>query len=206
MSEVTRVPLQPIAKGSLTKLWIGVAAAVIIALLAAWRLAPDVFTSESGVRVETLEAGEGEPAGPDDVLFVNYVGTTAEGGVEFDRSTPVDLPVEGIFPEGTPLPLSRMIPGFAEGGQQMREGGRYRLFIPGEQAYGANPPEGSPIGPNEDLVFEVEVYDILTNQEFEQGLAQLQQVMQMMQGGQGMPGAPGATPPQEGAPPPPPPQ
>ena len=65
-----------------------------------------------------------------------------------------------FVPEGTPLPLDRMLPAFSEGVQQMQPGGTYRLTIPGDQGYGAEPPPGSPIPPNSPLIFEVELLEI----------------------------------------------
>ena len=79
MTEITRVPLRPIAKGSLTKLWIGVIVAVGLALLLAWSLAPQ------GYGLTVLEEGEGPTPSADDVIFVNYTGKLADGTV-FDLS------------------------------------------------------------------------------------------------------------------------
>ncbi|HSJ78435.1 MAG TPA: peptidylprolyl isomerase, partial [Erythrobacter sp.] len=55
--------------------------------------------------------------------------------------------------------------------------------------YGAEPPQGAPIPPNADLIFEVEVIDIMSQQTFERNLGILQQAMQSQMGG-----APGAAP------------
>jgi FKBP-type peptidyl-prolyl cis-trans isomerase FkpA len=57
---------------------------------------------------------------------------------------------------------------------QMQKGGTYELFIPAEQAYGANPPPGAPQG---DLTFQVEVIDILSRQETEQRFQAVQAEM-----------------------------
>ena len=45
----------------------------------------------------------------------------------------------------------------------MQQGGRYKILIPGRLAYGANPPAGSAIGPNEDLSFDVHVLQVAPN-------------------------------------------
>ena len=144
MTEITRVPLQPIAKGSLTKLWFGILAAIMFGAGLAWAAMPQ------GLDLEELSAGSGAMPGPSDVVFVRYKGTLPDGTV-FDESQDIPLPVQGIFPEGTPLPLDRMLPAFSEGVQQMQPGGTYRLTIPGDQGYGAEPPPGSPIPPNATL-------------------------------------------------------
>ncbi len=172
MTEITRVPIQPVAKGSLTKLWLGVIIAVLLGAALAWSAMP------KGLSVETIVAGEGPSPTAEDVVFVRYKGTLADSGEVFDESQDVPLPVEGIFPEGTPLPLEQMLPGFTAGAVQMQKGGQYELFIPSDQAYGAEPPPGAPIPPNADLVFEVELVDFMSREEFERKLGILQQVMQ----------------------------
>ncbi len=184
MAEVTRVPLQPIEKGSLTKLWLGVILAVLIGAGIAWSAMP------KGVEVDTLVAGTGPNPGAEDVVFVKYVGKLADG-TEFDRSQEVPLPVPDIFPEGNPLPLDGMVPGFRDGAMQMQKGGKYNLFIPAELGYGATPPEGAPIPPNADLQFEVELIDFMSREDFQRRIGVLQQMMQQ----QGTGAAPAGPPP-----------
>ena len=188
MAEVTRVPLQPIAKGSVAKLWIGIALAIAAAAGIAWAAVP------AGIDLETLRAGSGPTATDEDVVFVKYTGRLEDGTV-FDESTPLPIP-EGLLPEGSPFPVSGgVIEGFAQGLKQMQKGGRYILEIPGRLAYGETPPPGSDIPPNADLEFEDEVVDIMQRSDFEGRIAMLQQMMQQ----QGAPGGPGAGP--AGAPP-----
>ena len=200
MTEVTRVPLQPIAEGSLTKLWIGIVLAVLAAAALAWYAAP------KGVDVETVTAGSGPTPAATDVVFVRYTGTLEDGSV-FDQSQDIPLPIEGIFPEGNPLPLDRMVPGFAEGAQQMQKGGTYRITIPARYAYGVEgrtDPQGNVvIPPNEDLTFQVELVDFMSMEDFERRLAALQQALQMG-GPDGMMGTPEAQPEVEGGMVPPP--
>ena len=78
MTEITRVPLQPIARGSLAKMWLGVAAAVAVATGVAWAAMP------AAVTVETLTAGEGPSPTIEDVALINYKGTLPDGKV-FDQ-------------------------------------------------------------------------------------------------------------------------
>jgi FKBP-type peptidyl-prolyl cis-trans isomerase FkpA len=89
-----------------------------------------------------------------------------------------------------------MIDGFYEGLTQMRAGGEYELYIPADMAYGEAPPPGSPIPPGADLVFEIEVVDIMSQETFDRNMAILQQTMQ----GAGPAGAgpEGEAPPQPG--------
>ncbi len=200
MTEVTRVPIQPIAKGSLTKLWIGVIVAILLGGGLAWAAVP------KGLSVDTLVAGEGAFPQEGDMVFVKYKGMLAANGEVFDESQDIPLPIEGVFPEGSPFPVEEdaTIEGFYKGLQKMQKGGKYELFIPAEQAYGAEPPPGAPIPPNADLIFEVEVVDFMSREMFDRNLSILQQAMQAGQGGLGGPpgGAPGAP---EGAPAGPPP-
>ena len=193
MTEITRVPLRPIAKGSLAKLWIGVIVAVALAVLLAWSLAP------KGVEVTVLEAGSGPSPSAGDVIFVNYTGKLEDGTV-FDQSQPLPLPpqAQGLFPEGNPLPLDNMIPGFVEGATKMQKGGKYQMRIPANMAYGdeekTNPQTGEVVIPaNSDLIFDVDMIDFMTRAEFDR---RVQVITQMMQQQGGMMGPPdGAAPP-----------
>lgn len=194
MTEITRVSLQPIAKGSLTKLWLGVLAAVLIAAGLAWT------ARAQGVDVDVVAEGTGPSPAKDDVIFVRYTGKLADGTV-FDQSQDVQLPIEGFLPKGSPLPLSRMIPGFAEGAVRMKKGGKYTLFIPAEKGYGAEGQKDQQgkevIPPNSDLTFDVELVDFMSEADFQRRVQVLQQAMQMQQqqrqGGQ-TPPPPGSAP------------
>ena len=186
MSEVTRVPILPIAKGSLTKLWLGVA----VALLLGGGLAYQQRTQ--GVEVETLTAGTGPMPTAEDVVLINYTGKLTNGK-EFDKG------------ERAPLALDAVVPGFAEGLTRMQKGGKYRMTIPADKGYGAeektNPQTGEVVLPaNSDLVFEVELLDFRSKAEIMQQQQMLQQMQQMQGGGPGgAPPLPGGGP---GGPPP----
>ncbi|MEM6267307.1 MAG: FKBP-type peptidyl-prolyl cis-trans isomerase [Pseudomonadota bacterium] len=184
MTEITRVPIQPVAKGSLTKLWLGVILAIVVGAGIAWLAIP------KGLAIETLAAGEGDNPGPEDIVFMSYIGTSAETGEEFDRSPDGAAPIPGIFPDGYPMPLAQMLPGFRDGVTQMQVGGKYKLFIPADQAYGETPSQpGAPAG---DLNFEIEVFGFMDQAEFERKLAIMRNAMGPP-GGLGGPGsAPGA--------------
>lgn len=196
MTEVTRVPLQPIAKGSLTKLWLGIIVAVLIGAGLAWAAVPKGFS------IDTIVAGEGDTPNEGDMVFVKYKGMLADTGEVFDESQDIPLPIEGVFPEGSPFPVEAdaTIEGFYKGLQQMQKGGQYELYIPSEQAYGSEPPPGAPIPPDADLIFEIEVVDFMSREMFDRNLSILQQAMQPPgAGGPGGPGGAGGAP--EGAPP-----
>lgn len=189
MSKITRVALAPIGKGSLTRMWLAVLIAIAIGAGIAFASMPKQVT------VETLVAGTGPNPTEEDVVFVKYKGKLAESGEVFDESRDVPLPIEGIFPEGTPLPLSQMVPGFREALLQAQKGGKYDIFIPADKGYGASPPPESPIPPNADLEFEVELVDFMGEGDFQRRVQMLQSMMQGPPGGAGAPGSPGPMPP-----------
>lgn len=190
MTEITRVPIQPVAKGSLTKLWIGVILAIAVGAGLAWAAVP------RGLDVDTIAQGTGPTPETGDVVFIKYTGKLAADGTVFDESRDIPLPVEGLFPEGTPFPIEEgaTIPGFFEGLKQMQKGGKYSLFIPADMAYGAEPPPGAPIPPHADLQFEIEVVDVMSKETFERNLGILQQTMQAQMGEGGPGGAPAPAP------------
>ena len=183
MTEITRVPIKPIAKGSNTKLWLGIAAALLLAFALAWAARP------RGVEVDVVVEGSGASPTKDDVVFVRYTGKLPNGEV-FDKSQDIPLPIRGLLPAGSPLPLANMIPGFTEAALQMKKGGRYTVHIPADKGYGAEgrrDQQGTEvIPPGADLTFDVEFIDFMSQAQFEQRIQVLQQAMQMQQG-QGAP-------------------
>ena len=150
MSEITRVPLQPVAKGSLAKVWLGVIVAVLVGIGVAWIARPVHF---SEVRVVAIKDGTGKSPTMSDVALINYVGRVASSGKEFDRGENAVMPLQGV------------IPGFSQGLKQMKVGGKYRLEIPSALAYGSQAMPGRngdvAIPANSDLVFDVELLDVL---------------------------------------------
>jgi FKBP-type peptidyl-prolyl cis-trans isomerase FkpA len=109
-----------------------------------------VETTESGLQYEILEEGEGASPTAQDSVTVHYRGTLIDG-TEFDSS----------YARGEPVtfPLGNVIAGWTEGLQLMKAGGKAKLFIPSDLGYGAGG-AGSRIGPNETLIFEVELLEI----------------------------------------------
>ena len=185
MAEVTRVPLRPVSRQSLLMLILGIVIGLAIAGVIAWATMP------KGVSVDEVTAGTGANPKADDVVFVNYVGKL-ENGTEFDRSPPAQYPIPGILPEGAPLPLANMLPGFREAAMKMQKGGKYEVVIPAEKAYGETPPPGSPIPANADLHFEIEMIDFMPMAEAERRFNTMQQIMMQQQGTQGAQGGQGA--------------
>lgn len=109
-----------------------------------------VVTTESGLQYEVLTAGEGASPAAEDTVKVHYRGSLING-TDFDSSYSRGEPVS--------FPLNGVIPGWTEGLQLMKVGGKARLVLPAELAYGPGG-MGEAIGPNETLVFEVELLEI----------------------------------------------
>ncbi len=109
-----------------------------------------VVTTESGLQYEVLTAGEGASPVAEDTVKVHYRGSLING-TDFDSSYSRGEPVS--------FPLNGVIPGWTEGLQLMKVGGKARLVLPAELAYGPGG-MGEAIGPNETLVFEVELLEI----------------------------------------------
>ena len=112
----------------------------------------NVKTTKSGLQYEILKKGTGRSPTAKDTVKTHYEGRLLDGTV-FDSSYKRDQPAT--------FRVSGVIKGWTEALQMMKVGGKWRLFIPAELAYGARPPRGSAIGPNSVLIFEVELLEIV---------------------------------------------
>ena len=121
------------------------------AFLAANATQPGVITTASGLQYLVLTPGTGKSPKKTDTVVVNYRGTLING-VEFDSSY-----LAGREP--AEFPLNRVIKGWTEGEQLMKEGAKFRFFIPSHLAYGTRG-AGIDIGPDETLIFEVELLKV----------------------------------------------
>lgn len=109
-----------------------------------------VVATDSGLLYEVREAGEGAKPAATDQVTVHYEGRLIDGTV-FDSSIARGEP--------TSFALNQVIPGWTEGLQLMSVGSKYTFYIPSDLAYGARGAGGS-IGPNQALVFDVELISI----------------------------------------------
>jgi FKBP-type peptidyl-prolyl cis-trans isomerase FkpA len=111
-----------------------------------------VKTTDSGLQYKITKEGTGKSPKATDVVVVHYEGKLLDGTV-FDSSIKRGQPID--------FPLNRVIPGWTEGLQLMKEGGKAILYIPSKLAYGPRGTgAGGPIGPNETLIFEVELIKV----------------------------------------------
>ncbi len=112
----------------------------------------DLITTSSGLHYQDLVVGSGEVAENGDTVSVHYTGWL-EDGTKFDSSLDRNQPFEFTLGQG------QVIPGWEQGIQGMKVGGKRRLTIPAELAYGKQE-YGGVIPPNATLVFEVELLAI----------------------------------------------
>lgn len=110
----------------------------------------NVKTTASGLQYVVEKEGEGAQPTAEDEVTVHYTGKLIDGTV-FDSSVNRGEPAT--------FPLNRVIPGWTEGVQLMKEGAKYTFFIPSDLAYG---PQGVPnaIPPHSTLIFEVELIKV----------------------------------------------
>jgi FKBP-type peptidyl-prolyl cis-trans isomerase len=109
-----------------------------------------VVTTDSGLQYKVLREGTGKQPNRMDTVKVNYEGRHLNGEV-FDSS----------YQRGKPatFPLNRVIKGWTEGVQLMKEGAKYRLYVPYKLGYG-DTGAGRKIGPRETLIFDVELISV----------------------------------------------
>ncbi|MDY3034418.1 MAG: FKBP-type peptidyl-prolyl cis-trans isomerase [Odoribacter sp.] len=106
-----------------------------------------------GIQYKVIKEGNGAKPAETDVVKVHYKGTLIDG-TEFDSSIKRGEPAE--------FPLNRVISGWTKSLKEMPVGSKWEIYIPADQAYGQR--GSGPIGPNETLIFEVELLDIVTPQ------------------------------------------
>lgn len=123
-----------------------------------------IKTTESGLQYEVLESGEEGAESPvmEDTVEVHYEGSLVDGTV-FDSSIERDKPA--VFG------LKHIIPGWQEALPMMKVGDKWKLYLPPELGYGEQG-AGGDIGPNQVLIFEVELLDVKKQGEEDSGAGQ----------------------------------
>ena len=110
-----------------------------------------VTTTASGLQYEVIRKGAGDRPAASDRVEVHYTGKLIDGTV-FDSSVERGVPAT--------FGVTQVIPGWVEALQLMREGDKWRLYIPSTLAYGENG-AGGVIGPNMTLIFDVELLRVI---------------------------------------------
>ena len=113
-----------------------------------------VVVTATGLQYEVLKKGQGATPTENDTVEVHYRGTLIDG-TEFDSSYKRNK-------SAPPFPVNAVIKGWTEGLQLMKEGAKYKFYIPSELAYG-EPGNGESIPPNSTLIFEVELLKVIKN-------------------------------------------
>jgi len=111
-----------------------------------------VKTLASGLQYRVITAGTGKSPVAEDTVRVHYVGTLIDG-TTFDSSVARGEPAE--------FGVGQVIPGWRQALQEMKVGDKWMLYIPPQLAYGERGGPGGRIGPNEALIFEVELLAIV---------------------------------------------
>jgi FKBP-type peptidyl-prolyl cis-trans isomerase len=119
--------------------------------LAANKSKEGVTTLPDGLQYKILTPGNGPKPTPTDTVVANYKGTLING-TEFDSSYKRGQPVT--------FPVGQVIKGWTEVLQLMPVGSKWEVYIPSDLAYGPQGPGRGPIGPNETLIFEIELVSI----------------------------------------------
>jgi len=109
-----------------------------------------VQTLPSGLQYKVIKDGTGRTPTLVDTVSTHYRGTLLDGR-EFDSSYKRNAPAE--------FPVSRVIKGWTEALQLMKEGAKWILYVPPNLAYGERG-AGDLIGPNETLIFEIELLEV----------------------------------------------
>jgi FKBP-type peptidyl-prolyl cis-trans isomerase FklB len=128
------------------------------AFLAHFGKAEGVQLLPSGLHYQIVKDGSGRSPGPSDSVNVHYRGMFIDG-TEFDSSYQRNEP--------TLFPVTGVIKGWSEALQLMKEGSHWKIAVPPHLAYGENGTPGGPIGPNQVLLFELEILQVIDT---EQGL------------------------------------
>jgi FKBP-type peptidyl-prolyl cis-trans isomerase FkpA len=193
MSEVTAVPIRPLRRGTLIKLWLGIIILCLAGAGLAWvgTRGQQEIVLPSGARYRVLAEGHGPVMTPADVVALRY---------KLHVNTLEAPVIQDSDESGQPFVTSvqEVFPGFADALVHMRAGGRYLLWLPPGTHVAGNAPPGAPFTARDTLVFELGMLQIGAGQASALQMQRMQQMMQQQQGAASQSGAPGAPPGAEG--------
>jgi FKBP-type peptidyl-prolyl cis-trans isomerase FkpA len=190
---VTAVPLRPLGKGTILKIWIGILLVVLMGVGLAWigtsRL--QFARTDNGIRYRAWAAGEGEPMTSADVAQAEVQQLDPQGKV---MMTSQPGRPEQLLSDAVPAWMNPIL-------LQMRQNGVYQLYVPARVLLEGRPvPPGSPIHADDEIQFRIHVgqidrggaQDFLMRQQMQQQMMQQQMEQVQGPGGQG-PAGPGGT-------------
>lgn len=173
MSAVTAVPLRPLAKGSVLKLWVAVGLLVLVAAGIGWWGTSGLQRSAmpNGVQYQVIREGEGDLISSADIVLVHFVGRRQNGEVFADTRR-----------EQQPLQATtdNFLPGVGEGLKLMRKGSVYRFWVP-PSVWRTQAGANMPFDASETLTFDVQVADVQIGAAVQQRMQQMQALQQRMQ-------------------------
>lgn len=119
---------------------------------------PGIVTTPSGLQYQVIKEGTGKKPSENSQVKVHYTGTLIDGkqfDSSYERNEPAVFPVNGV------------IKGWTEALMMMKEGSKWMLLIPPDLAYG-DKGAGQLIGPNETLIFEVELLEVMDQNQMQE--------------------------------------
>ena len=191
---VTAVPLRPLGKGALVKLWIGLLVVVLLGVGLAWigTARQQIISGQNGVTYRIYEQGEGDPVTPADVAMVHV-----------ETRSPTGEILESTEQAGRPAPITAdtVPPWLNELFLKMRKGGAYQVFVPAKVLLNGQPlPPDGRVKETDSIEFRLSVVEIqrdgVAQQRMQQQMMQQmqQQMMQQQMEGGGAPGGPSGSP------------
>jgi len=175
MSAVTAVPLRPLAKGSVPKLWLAVGLLVLVAAGLGWWGTRGLQRNAmpSGVQYQVIREGSGELISSADIVLVHFVGRHQNGEVFADTRR-----------EQQPLQATtdNFLPGVGEGLKLMRKGSVYRFWVP-PNVWRTQAGANTPFDPNETLTFDVQIADVQIGAAALRQQQQMQELQRQLQNG-----------------------
>jgi FKBP-type peptidyl-prolyl cis-trans isomerase FkpA len=133
---------------------------------------------KQGTYVQILDAGTGAAVDTGMVAFVNYTGRLFDGSAPFDSNT--DTAFKHVEPYPVVISQPEVVAGWVDGLKLLKKGAKAKFFIPSALGYGKRGRDEK-IGPNANLMFDIEVVDVQPQKEFLAKMQQQQMQMEAMQ-------------------------
>lgn len=164
MSSVTAVPLQPLPRGTVLKLWLGILLVILLAVGLAWLGTSKLqFTTlDNGVRYRVIEQGTGEKVTPNDLVQLHFEVTKVADGRIILSSARTGQPEN--------VTANSFFPGLRDVMLELREGGVYQVYATAQEATGEPVPPGQPVQSDDELEFKLRVVRVAAGMGAMQGM------------------------------------